>query len=176
MPGTRCRTMAIPQRIPNAVLSGTVISVTTSVSLSACTAAGFEIAAQNGSRPCSNARQKMSAIGATRITARYASDPKRIVYLAIMARCPPPQAADAEEDAEGHDQHEQRKRGGALRIATRDPLRDVERRDLRLERQVAADQDDRAELADRPCEREREAGQQRRQEVREDDFAEDREA
>src|SRR3954453_18772780 len=136
MPGTRCRTMAIPQRIPNAVLSGTVISVTTRVSLSACTAAGFEIAAQNGSSPCSNARQKMSTIGATRMTARYASEPKRIVYLAIMARRPPPQAADPEQHAERDDQHEERESRSTLRIAARDALGDVERRALRLQRRI----------------------------------------
>ncbi len=56
--------------MPKIVFSGTATSVISSVSFNACTASGFEIAAQNGCQPCSNARQKMRLTGATRITAR----------------------------------------------------------------------------------------------------------
>ena len=70
MPGIRCRTIASAQRTPKIVFSGTATTATSSVSFSACTASGFEIAAQNGWKPCSNARQKISPTGATRITAR----------------------------------------------------------------------------------------------------------
>ena len=60
-------------------------------------------------------------------------------------------------------------------VAALDPPEDVDGRDLGLERQVARDQHDGAELADRPRERERDAGEDRRQQVREDDAPEDRE-
>ena len=56
--------------MPKAVLAGRRSSVISSVSFSACTAFGFEIAAQNGCTPCSNARQKMSPTGAIRMIAR----------------------------------------------------------------------------------------------------------
>src|SRR6266550_1287549 len=81
MPGMRCRTIASAQRTPRIVLSGTATSAISSVSFRAWTANGLEIAAQNGCHPCSNARQKISATGATRITARYASEVTRIEYL-----------------------------------------------------------------------------------------------
>ena len=60
----------MPHAMPKAVFSGTTTIVTITVSFSACTAYGFEIASQNGPSPCSNARQKMIDTGATRITAR----------------------------------------------------------------------------------------------------------
>jgi hypothetical protein len=50
---------------------------------------------------------------------------------------------------------------------------DVDGRDLRLERDVPGDQDDRAELAHGPRKGERDAGKDRRQQVREDDPPED---
>ena len=56
MPGIRWRTIASPQSTPKTVFSGTATIVISIVSFSACTAVGFEIADQNGPRPCSNAR------------------------------------------------------------------------------------------------------------------------
>src|SRR4051794_6407410 len=172
MPGTRWRTIAIAQRMPNAVFSGTATTVISSVSFSACTAVGFEIAAQNGRQPCSKARQKMSDTGATRIVARYASES----VLTVMTGGPAAEAADSEEDAERDDEHQERERRGARRVAAVQALEDLERRDLRLERQVAADQDHGSEFADRTRECECDAREQRGQQVREDDAAIDRQA
>jgi hypothetical protein len=93
----------------------------------------------------------------------------------IMAGGPAANAADREQDAERERQEQQRERRRPLRIAAVEPLEDVDRRDLRLEREVAGDEDHRAELADRAREREGDAGEQGRQQVREDDAAEDAE-
>src|SRR5207249_1883571 len=105
-----------PQRMPNTVFSGTAASVTSTVSFSACTASGFEIARQKGPRPCSNARQKIRPTGAIRISARYASDPKRVTRLAVMTRRQPAQAADSEKDAERDDEHQHGERRGSLLV------------------------------------------------------------
>src|SRR5665213_1876622 len=167
MPGNRCRTMARPQRIPNTVLSGTATIATSSVSFSACTAVGFEIAAQNGCKPCSNARQKMRHTGATRMITRYPSDPKRIRYLPIMAHRPTSQAADREQHRERDHEQQHGERRRTLLVAAVQALKGIERRDFGLERQIAGDEDHRAELADRARKRERHTGQKRRQQVRE---------
>ena len=58
-------------------------------------------------------------------------------------------------------------------VVALDLAEDVDGRDLGVERQVPRDQHDRAELADRARERERDAGEDRRQQVREDDAPED---
>src|SRR6478736_4629620 len=137
MPGKRCRTIAIPQSTPKAVLSGTATIATSSVSFRACTASGFEIASQNGCRPCSNARQKMSATGATRITSRYTSDPKRIMRLAVIAHRPATHAADREKHREGDQEQQHRERRCALLVAAVQALEHVERRDFRLEWKIA---------------------------------------
>jgi hypothetical protein len=55
-----------------------------------------------------------------------------------------------------------------VRVAV-EALEDEHRGDLRLERQIAGDQDDRTDLADRAGERHREAGQDAREDVRKDD-------
>src|SRR5215471_18922693 len=133
--------------MPKAVLSGTTTSAISSVSFSACTAFGFDTASQNGPSPCSNARQKISATGATRMTPTYASDVKRTAYLPIMAHRPVPHGADHEEDAERDQEQEHRKSRGARRVAPVQVLEHVERRDLGLEREVARDQDHGTELA-----------------------------
>src|SRR3954466_9226332 len=106
IPGTRWRTIAIAQSTPNAVFSGTATTVISSVSFSACTAVALLIAAQNGCQPCSNARQKMSDTGATRIAARYASEN----VLTVMTCGPASETADPEEDRERDDEHQQRER------------------------------------------------------------------
>src|SRR5581483_9908235 len=93
-----------------------------------------------------------------------------------MARRPPSKAADTEENGERDDEEQHGERRRPRGIPAVQPLEDVERRDLRLERQVARDEDHGAELADRARERERDAREQGRQEVREDDAAEDGDA
>ena len=62
---------------------------------------------------------------------------------------------------------------GARVVARLHPPEDVDRRRLRLEGDVAREQDQRAELADRPREGERAAGDDRRGEVGQEDAAED---
>src|SRR4051794_3404316 len=102
----------------------------------------------------------MSPTGASRISARYESEPKRTTYLAVIAGGPASKSADAEQHGERDHEQQNGEGRGALDVVARDPLEHVERRDLRLEREVARDQDDGAEFADRPCERERDAGQE----------------
>src|SRR5436853_2701810 len=165
MPGRRWRTIATAQRIPKSVFSGTTTAVISSVNFSACTAFGFEIASQNGWSPCSNARQKMRATGAMRIAPRYASDPN----LTIMACGPAAHRADGQQEGERDHEHEHGERRRSRRVVAVDVLEHVQRRDLRLERDVPGDADDGPELADRAREREGHAGEQRGQQMREDD-------
>src|SRR5205807_6919935 len=149
MPGMRCRTIASAQRTPKIVLSGTATSAISSVSFRAWTANGLEIAAQNGCHPCSNARQKISATGATRITERYASEVTRIEYLAIMAGRVAAKGADRQEHTERDHEQQHRERSRAGRVVAREPLEQVQGCDLGLEGEGARDEEDRAELADR---------------------------
>ena len=72
------------------------------------------------------------------------------------------QRVDEEQQQERRDQHHGRDRGRVRVAEFLQPDDDQQRRDLRHVRQVAGDEDDRAVLADRAREREREAGQQRR--------------
>ena len=81
---------------------------------------------------------------------------------------------DDQQHQERDDQQQHRHRGGAVRVAALDLAVDQDRGDLGLVRQVAADQHDRAELADRAPEGEPDAGQHRRPQGRQDDAAEDR--
>src|SRR6266542_3860610 len=94
--------------------------------------------------------------------------------LPVMPRGPPADAADPEQDAERDDEQQYGEARRSFRVAAVQALEDVERRDLCLERAVARDQDDRAELADRARERECDAREERRQEVRKHDAAEHR--
>src|SRR6266576_5767267 len=174
MPGMRWRTIASAQRTPKIVLSGTATAAISTVSFSANTANGLEIAAQNGCHPCSNARQKISTTGATRITARYASDVRRIPCLTVMPSRPAAEGADRKEDTERDHEQQHRERSRAGRVVAVEPLEHVEGRDLRLEGKVAGDEDDRPELADRARKGKRDPREERRQEMREDDPFEDR--
>src|SRR6266404_2620607 len=96
-------------------------------------------------------------------------------YLAVMPGGPPADAADPEEDGEGdrEQQHGECRRSG--RVAAVQMLEDIERGDLRLEREVAGNEDDGTELAHSAREGERDAGEQRGQKVRKDDAPKDRE-
>src|SRR6476469_1457964 len=84
--------------------------------------------------------------------------------------------ADSEQDSERDNEQQHRERCGTGRVVTVDPLEHIERRDSCLEGEVARDEDDRPELADRTRKRKRDARQKRGQEMREDDPPEDREA
>src|SRR4051812_44483780 len=168
------RTIARAQSTPKIVFNGTAMSASSSVSQSACLALGVVTASHAGPKPSSKVRQKTSPTGTSRIAARYASTPMRRLTLAIMPRRPAAQSADDEQDGERDREQHERKRRGARDVLGLEPPEDVDGRHLRLERQVPGDEDDRAELADGARERERDSGENRRQEVREDDPAEDR--
>ena len=75
-----------------------------------------------------------------------------------------------ERERQQHDGH----RRGADRVVALDLPEDVHRRQLRVERDVARDQDDRAELADGAREAHGRARQDGRNEVGQHDAAEDR--
>src|SRR4051794_33686180 len=103
--------------------------------------------------------------------ARYA---RTIARLARMALPPALEQADAEEDEPRDDEEHDAHRGGARGVVGLDLAEDVDRRDLGVERPVAADEDHRAELPDGAREAHPRAGEDRRHEVREDDAAERR--
>src|SRR5215213_1326800 len=105
----------------------------------------------------------MSPTGASRISRKYRRaterSPIRQRRSTIMARPPAAQAADAEQDEQRDEQQHGRHGRGADRVVALDLLEREDRRDLRLERHVAGDEHDGAELADRPRERERRAAE-----------------
>src|SRR5690242_17014203 len=84
----------------------------------------------------------------------------------------PPDAADADENRQRDDEQKDGDSGRRMRVAAFDAAEDVDGRDFGLERQVAGDQDDRSELADRAGVSERDAGEDGGEDVREDDPAE----
>src|SRR5436190_18003124 len=92
-----------------------------------------------------------------------------------MAEAPLREAAEDEQHDQGdHEEHHGLSRGSG-EVARADPLVDEARHDLGLEGDEAREEDKRAELADRPRERKRGAGEDRRQEAGQDDTAEGRE-
>ena len=76
---------------------------------------------------------------------------------------------DHQEQHERDDQHDHADRRGAGVVELLQLGDDQQRRDLGLHRHVAGDEDHRAVLAERPGEGQREAGEQRRQQRRQDD-------
>ena len=78
-----------------------------------------------------------------------------------------------EQEQERNREHDDRHRRRAVLVPALDVVEDEDRGNLRLEREVAADQDDRADLADRACEREGDAGEDPGEDVRQHDAAED---
>src|SRR3954454_12037212 len=105
----------------------------------------------------------------------YPSDAKRTAYLPIMARDEAAETADREQNGEGDREDDDGRGCGAAGVTALDPAEHVDGHDLRLERQVAGDEHDRSELTDRTCERQRDTGEDRRQDVRQDHAAEGRE-
>ena len=85
-----------------------------------------------------------------------------VAASAGMAQAPPGDDPDRDQDDErDHEQDDRDGRRGDLAVAL-DLAEDEDRGDLGLERDVPRDQDQRAELADRAGERERDAGEDRR--------------
>src|SRR5439155_10841135 len=147
---------------------GTAIRVRIRVTFNACTASGAVTASHAGPKPCSNVRQKTNPTGATSSTARYPREAKRSAYLPIVSRHPAAHPADREQDPERDPQDDHRSRSRAAGIAALDPAEHIDGRDLGLEGEVPGDEHDRAEFADSARESERDAGQDRGQEARED--------
>src|SRR3954454_13976637 len=106
----------------------------------------------------------------------YPSDAKRTAYLPIMARDEAAETADREQNGEGDREDDDGRGCGAAGVTALDPAEHVDRDDLRLERQVAGDEHDCSELADRACERQRDTGKNRGEDVRQDHAAKRREA
>src|SRR4051812_22605281 len=181
LPRKRPRTSASAVTTPSTVFSGTAITAISTVSQKAWIAAGGVIELHTKPSPCSNVREKTTPTGISSSAARYASASTRSPIRARRSttiRGPPRSGEPADgADCEEHEQRQReqddrdrRRRRHGVRL---DPPEDEHRRDLGLERQVAGDEDGRAELADRPRESERGAGQDRRHEVRQHDPAED---
>ena len=152
--------------MPKTVFSGTAIAATSTVSQNAWIGgrrrdrvphradAGLERPVEDEADRDEQQQRRGSASATTRSAMR--------ARLSVMARPPaleqPMPTSTTSESSEQHDRH----RGGADRVVGLDLLEDVDRRDLRVERHVARDQDDRAELPDRAGEGQRGARQDRR--------------
>ena len=197
-PGTVAARSRAPSMIPSTVLMGTAMAVIVKVSQKAGWNAGRAIALSTGSMPPSNARKKTIPTGSASSSPRYSSTMPRTVSRATRdvralpstGRAPVAAArrrgghaasewrADAPADRSNDGQQQQRddqqhdRHGGRGTRAGRPRLvHDVDRRDLGLERDVARDEHDRAELAHAAREAERAAGQDRRHQVGQDDPA-----
>src|SRR3954447_24691183 len=182
LPRKRPRTRASAVTTPSTVFSGTAISAISTVSQNAWIAAGVVIEPHTKPRPCSNVRKKTIATGTSSSAARYASASTRSPIVARRSTTigglrrrggEAPEPADREQHDEREREQHDGDRGGRRHGVRLDPPEDEHRRDLGLERQVAGDENDRAELADPPREAEGGAGQDRRHEVRQDDAPED---
>src|SRR5471032_1111381 len=86
-----------------------------------------------------------------------------------MTQTPALERVEGEQHGTGQRQENDRDRGGAGDIAAFDLSEDVDRRDFRLERNVAGDEDDRSKFADRSSEAERDARDQSWENRRKDD-------
>src|SRR5580765_7745859 len=132
LPGKRWRTIASAQTMPNTVFSGTAIAAIFSVSQNACFASGVVTESHAGPTPCSNARQKTSPTGMSRIAARYRSTPTRRLILAIMPRRPAAERADQEQGRERDQEQDERERGRAGSVVRLETPEDVDGRHLGL--------------------------------------------
>ena len=89
-----------------------------------------------------------------------------------VAAVPPLQVIDGEQEQEGNHQHDDGQRGGAGVVELVQLVHDQQRDNLRLHRDVAGDENDRAVFAEGARERQREAGEQRGHHHRQDDAPE----
>src|SRR5207342_2673633 len=181
LPRNSKRVTAHAVSTPKNALSGITIAAVSRVSLSAARASGSINAANQTSRPFSNAAPSTIASGSTTSSAisttaiaisvqrSHAGDcsGSRLRILASMRE----QRRDRVDREQAHERRRQQQRGdrnGAVVVVFLQPDRDQQRRDLGLERQVAGDEDHRAVFAQAAREREREPGEQRRQQFRQD--------
>src|SRR5207253_717251 len=145
LPGNSWRTSRIAAPMPNTVLATTAHTATLRVTSIACTAEGVLNAWKNGPRPWLKVRQAISPTGSTSRNSRYSNATTRKGYLATAASPPLHQVQGGQDDERDDEQRRRHGRGRGGLVAL-DPAVDVERGDLRLERDVAGDQDGRAEL------------------------------
>src|SRR5215207_6823026 len=159
LPRNSVRTRSSAQPTPKIVLKGIAISVP---------------------RPCSKARKKIIPSGISRSSPRYPSAKLRRPHLlrrplASMTKTPLREAAEDEQDDQRDRQQHHGLRGGPGQVAGANLAEDQARHDLGLERDESREQDKRPELADRPGERQRGAGEDRGEQTGQDDAAEGRE-
>ena len=185
-PGTRRRTRMSAAATPKTALRGTAIAVIRIVSHRACSASGLVTASQNVAKPSSKVRYR------TKQQRGHQDEPPgsrarwpagRSARRARRRACPDVSGHDASYQrsradrsrSETSEMHQQAHRHGGRRRRPvgLDLADDVERRDLGVEGDVARDEHERAELAERAGEGEAGAAEDRRDEVREDDAAED---
>ena len=175
--GTACARSRARRGRRRSCSPGTAIAAISSVSWNACTAAGEVIASQNGAEagleraaedhPDRRDEQQRRGSRARRSAARSATRCRRRALRAHACGRASRPSGGCRRSRAGR---RTRRRAGRtetaaapLDVVALDLAEDVDGRDLGVEREVARDQHDRAELADRARERERDAGEDRRQ-------------
>src|SRR5262249_8321967 len=180
LPGKSNFAMAQAAARPNRRLIGTAIAAASSVRRMAAHASGSANEARYAPSPFSSACAKTATTGrqtnrtrnasavpisATRTTAGSRAGPGRAGSDApsfsrgLVAPAPPLEPVDREQQDERRDQHHHGDACRARVVVLLELGDDQERRDLRPHRHVAGDEDDRAILAERTSEGQREPGQ-----------------
>src|SRR5262245_56960719 len=174
---------------PKIRFSGTAIAAVVSVRRIACRETGSPTAERYAAIPFSKAfantsskgtrrksvrnpiataiRQTRTARGSVRGSAR-----SRAISARLHRDHAQREKVDGDQEGERHEQEDERDRRGAGVVELLEPDHDQKRRDLGLHGHVAGDEDDRSVLSERPREGEREAGEDRREELREQDAQE----
>src|SRR4249919_1859594 len=191
LPRNSKRVTAHAVSTPKNALSGMTIAAVSRVSLSAARASGSTSAANQTPRPFSNAAPSTIASGSTTSSAISTTaiaisvqrthagdcsgsscagrggDASRLLIFVAM-REQRGNRIDRQQADERRRQQQGRDRDRAVVVVFLQADGDQQRRDLGLERQVAGDEDHRTVFAQATREREREPGQQRRQQFRQD--------
>src|SRR4051794_22944996 len=172
---------------PNTVLIRTEITATSAVSLSACTTSGSASASWMPVSPSANVCRTTYAVGHATSMPRYATTRSRsthftagdpvptAVLLLAMARHPPLEDVERDDRQQRDQQHDRRHRRRGLGVAALEEREQPDRDHLGAVGEVAADQHERAVLADAAGERQRRARADRRHQGRQDHPAERRE-
>src|SRR5438105_10224184 len=199
LPRKRKFAMAQAAAIPNSAFTGTTMAAVSSVRPMAERASGCKIAWRYRPRPALSAVANTAASGTAtnepRRTAAAETSSQRTGAGSVTPGCRicgairidspngirlprrRPQAPDApalehvgcEQERERGEEQDERQRGGAGVVVLLEPGDDEEWRDLGAQRQVARDEHDRAVLAERPRDRQREPGEHRGKDGGEDD-------
>src|SRR5690606_19372929 len=185
LPANSKRVSAQAANTPNTALTGITIAAVSRVSLSAEIASGVVSAAHQVAKPLPKADSSTISNGSTTssaITSTAAPISNRRSHGGVSSPCPACASAiaaapafvaedqrdqvDRQQAGERGDQHQRRQCDRAVVVVLLQADGDQQRRDLGLVGLVAGDEDHRAVLAQRAGESEREAGQQRRQQLR----------